>query len=313
MSGNIIVNMNQTPFTEIQGKSAINSNQNLHLKVAGFEKEKNEQSIKLDISNESRLKLANRQRIPNTISAPGQRSLWKSRGVRHDPNLGDVIDNELDVMRIDEPETYEKFAELLDKASELLEENQIDPACVNKSSKIGKAHGDLIADAMMVEYEWYLRRCVHNGEVVNPADKKYAVLDSLEELHSSDGQETSFNFYNPKQEDWRNGLWRFQSKFNVLISSDMLDSLLGLENLDELSDKDKNEKSGLLEKISESVYNMKETEKQYEGDLKELRFGVKLWDNGDVTYHANYKDCKNEYGIMADSAEELLEMLMKKE
>lgn len=40
---------------------------------------------------------------------------------------------------------------------------------------------------------------------------------------------------------------------------------------------------------------------------------MKLWDDGRVTYHARYAGCGNEEGIMADSAEELLEMLMNKE
>ena len=57
---------------------------------------------------------------------------------------------------------------------------------------------------------------------------------------------------------------------------------------------------------------MKRAEKEYEGNFEWLRFGVKLWDDGRVTYHANYKGCKEKDGIMADSADELLEKLMNK-
>ena len=64
-------------------------------------------------------------------------------------------------------------------------------------------------------------------------------------------------------------------------------------------------------KIDEAVKKMKAAEKNYEGNLEELQFGVKLWNNGDVTYHANYKGCKGgKIGIMANSAEELLQKLM---
>ena len=59
------------------------------------------------------------------------------------------------------------------------------------------------------------------------------------------------------------------------------------------------------------VKKMKEAERNYEGNLEELQFGVKLWKNGDVTYHANYKGCKEgKNGIIASSAEELLQKLM---
>lgn len=54
---------------------------------------------------------------------------------------------------------------------------------------------------------------------------------------------------------------------------------------------------------------MKEAEKNYEGTHKALRFGVMLDDSGNVTFHANYSGCEDENGIMANSAEELLEKL----
>ena len=78
------------------------------------------------------------------------------------------------------------------------------------------------------------------------------------------------------------------------------------------SSKDKSAVSALLKRIDKAVKEMKNVEKQYEGNLQGLQFGVKLWDDGRVTYHARYAGCGNEEGIMADSAEELLGMLMRK-
>ncbi len=70
------------------------------------------------------------------------------------------------------------------------------------------------------------------------------------------------------------------------------------------------EKRSILKQIDKSVSEMKDIEKAYSGNKEFLRFGVKFDDDGNVSYHANYKDCANSYGIQANSADELLEKLM---
>ena len=69
----------------------------------------------------------------------------------------------------------------------------------------------------------------------------------------------------------------------------------------------------LGEELNTANRQWTQAEKEYEGNLEFLCFGVKLWDDGKVTYHANYKDCENDDGIMADSADELLEKLMSEQ
>lgn len=44
-----------------------------------------------------------------------------------------------------------------------------------------------------------------------------------------------------------------------------------------------------------------------------LRFGIKLYDSGNVSYHANYSYCADRNGISASSPEKLLEQLMADE
>ena len=66
----------------------------------------------------------------------------------------------------------------------------------------------------------------------------------------------------------------------------------------------------MMKKIDASIKEMKKAEKEYEGNHEWLRFGVKFWEDGKVTYHANYKGCKDKDGIMADSTDELLKKLM---
>ena len=150
------------------------------------------------------------------------------------------------------------------------------------------------------------------GRFQAPRTGRGAALESLEAKYSTEGHNTSFNYSTPGKQDGRNSsLWRFCSKFNVLLSSEMYKSLDRFGNIN-TSSKDKSAVSALLERIDKAVKEMKNVEKQYEGTLYGLQFGVELLDDGRVTYHARYAGCGNEEGIMADSAEELLEMLMRK-
>jgi hypothetical protein len=127
-------------------------------------------------------------------------------------------------------------------------------------------------------------------------------------LYSDDQHDTRFNYYSDNSET---NMWGLNSKFTVLLPVDMLNDLATLDNIQKMPEEKYSDIHNNVEKIDEAVKKMKEAEKNYEGNLEELQFGVKLWNNGDVTYHANYKGCKGgKIGIMANSAEELLQKLM---
>lgn len=312
MSNTINIHMNQTPFTGMQIKPVINNNQNPQLKVVGFEKQQIKQNVEVNISNEGRLKSENSSHNTNTANVSMQTSTWANkRGVEYNPNLGETFDYD-EAMRLDEPGTYAKYKELRDKAWEF-EYKWASFGSDDPTEEEFKEYEKTLLEASNISYDWFMRKCVPNGYLQNPAAGKYAILDSLESMYSTKGEETSFNTYGTAKEDGRSSLWRFHSKFNVLISDEMLKGLDKLKDLSKLSANDKDDLTKLLEKITTAVNKMKDAEKAYDGNLKQLQFGVKLWDNGDVTYHANYKGCENKDGIMANSAEELLEMLREKE
>lgn len=317
MSNTINIHMNQTPFTEVQTKSVINHNQNPQLKVVGFEKERIEPNTKVDISKESKLKQENSSQNTKKAGVTGPREDWENgsaelrRDARGESKTRASKFNPLESMRIDEPETYAKSMELTQRAGEMQQKWLAFGAEAPTEEEL-EEYQRLRDESFRIENDWFQRRCMATGTFQDPAEKRYATLNTLESMYSSEGHETSFNFYGTEEADSRNSLWRFYSKFNVLLSANMVKDLDNLNKFNKLVDKDKEDLSKLLEKITESIANMKDVEKAYEGNLEWLAFGVKLWDNGDVTYHANYKDCEDRDGIMANSAEELLQMLMEK-
>ena len=317
MSNTINIHMNQKPFTEIQTKSAIHNNQNPQLKVVGFEKERIKPNVEVDISKESKLKQENSSQNTKKAGVTGPREDWENgsaelrRAARGQSKTRASKFNPLESMRIDEPETYAKSMELTQRAGEMQQKWMAFGAEAPTEEEL-EEYQRLRDESCRIDMDWFRRRCMATGTFQDPAENRYATLNTLESMYSSEGHETSFNFYGTEGAEYRNSLWRFYSKFNVLLSANMVKDLDNLNHYSKLADEDKNKISKLLEKISEAVANMKDVEKAYEGNLEQLAFGVKLWDNGDVTYHANYKDCEDKDGIMANSAEELLQMLMEK-
>lgn len=314
MSNNISINMNQKSSTGVQTNSAINNNGIAQLKVSGLEKEKNEAGIAVNISQEGKLRFENSSHNEKKAGMTSRREAWENNSAQLKRDAGRSAGskfNAVESMRTDEPETHAKWQNLIDRICEIQQKRDSfseDEVTEQELAELDK----LSREASTISTDWYNRKCMATGWFQDPAKGKYAVLDSLEAMYSTGEHETSFHFYITEENSNRNSLWKFHSKFNVLISAEMLKNLDKLKDLNKLSDMDKEELSGLLGKIDLAVHEMQEAERQYEGDLEWLQFGVKLWDNGDVTYHANYKGCENEDGIMADSAEELLEMLMKK-
>ena len=314
MSNNISINMNQTVFPQLQTNSSINNNEFAHLKVTGFEKEKKQSGVEVTISQEGRWKSENNSHEIKKAGVTSKRETWENNSAELKKDAGRAAGskfNGLESMRTDEPDTYAKFQGVIDKVCEIRQKWDSFSADEATEEEI-KKYESLCRESTAIVADWYERKCMATGKFQDPARGKNAIWDSLEAMYSTKEHETSFNFYGSDGSD-KNSLWRFHSKFNVLISTEMLKSLDKLKDLNKLSEKDRDEVSSLLGKIDMAIHEMQEAERQYEGNLEWLQFGVKLWDNGNVTYHAYYKNCENEDGIMANSAQELLEMLMKKE
>ena len=167
---------------------------------------------------------------------------------------------------------------------------------------------ELYNEAFQLKRQWLLDNTDKaSGQFKNPVSKQFTALEFLEALHSDKEHQTSFNFYGKGLDEHPHNIyagasmWRFSTKFNVLMSSDALSII---------ANGDSKWASSIMEDVNTAVGNMKKIEKAYEGNAVYLRFGARIGDNGSITYHANFKDCEDKYGISADTPEELLEKLM---
>ena len=304
MSNTINTNMNaiQIQIREVPKDSEI-------YKMAEYSKKQELPSYEVDISEEGKAKLENSTSPTKKAGMTSAREGWEDNAAELKKSSVYHSDGSYkleEVMRLDEPDTYAKWRELSNKAWALFPP---DNATEEEIAEFRKA----VREENTFYMDWFERRCMSTGRFQVPRTGRGAALDSLETKYSTEGHDTSFNYSTHGKQDGRNSsLWRFCSKFNVLLSSDMYKSLDRFGNIN-TSFKDKSAVSALLERIDKAVKAMKNVEKQYEGNLQGLQFGVELRDDGRVTYHARYAGCGNEEGIMADSAEELLGMLMNKE
>ena len=309
MSNTINTNMNAIQIREVPKDSEI-------YKMAKYSKKRELPSYEVDISKEGREKLENSIGQTKKAGVTSTRELWENNAAELKRSAlynSDGSYNLLEVMRLDEPDTYANYMEQISKLSALAPSvfPPDNPPAGATEEEIA-AYKQAESEASRISWDWFERRCMSTGQFQVPRTGRGAALDSLEAKYSTEGHDTSFNYYTPGKQDGRDSLWRFCSKFNVLLTSEMYKSLDRFGNIS-TSSKDKSAVSDLLERIDKAVKEMKNAEKQYEGNLQGLQFGVKLWEDGKVTYHARYAGCGNEEGIMADSAEELLEMLMNKE
>ncbi len=300
MSNNINISANLLKVTNNKTQGIVSYKKDNNVKVAGIEsRNDSEKSVKdtiLNISQESKLKSTyhaeNRRNVKKSGVTSG-REAWENdaaelkhlaRGYRG--NVGRDWD---EIMRLEAPEWYAKMEALDAKAVEL-----------GRNTEAGDA---IMRKVACMQMDFLSFRASRNN---NYPKRQYATLDALDALYSDETHDTSFNFYSEGMLDEKSSLWRFKSKFNVLLSVNMLETLATSGKDKETQEK----RESLYGKIHSAVTKMKEAEKNYEGDLTYLRFGVKLWDNGNVTYHANYKGCEEKEGITANSAEELLEKVL---
>lgn len=270
----------------------------------------------LTISKQGRQRLQNQPRPEGALKKAGATSVragFEDAGIeQRNYSRGYGKDNWADgkfldeLMRTDEPETYAKVQELRQKCQD---SGGSGPWW--KADGWGTEEGEKYSrEASAVRWDWYCRRCwCENGEVRNPVRGQRSVLEAIEVQHSDSVHDTTVGVYDGKSPDQASYLWNIITKFNVLLPAKMLNELTALNNMEKLTDKEKENLNQKLEKINSAVDKMKEAEKNYEGTHMFLRFGVMLDNGGNVTFHANYTGCEDKNGIMANSAEELLEKL----
>lgn len=205
--------------------------------------------------------------------------------------------------RIEDPEGYSEYLDLKKKAydSRINEHDGIIEFSNWNESNIKNLY-----KALTKVSDFYRRKMEGDPKIARNALRKTAI-DVLEESYSDSKHDFSINIFSndenikPKNPFQGPSLWRYSTKFNMLMSTDLLEKLTYGNDDD---------KRNILKVIDKSVNEMKDVEKAYSGNKEFLRFGITLDDNGNVSYHANYKDCSNPYGVEANSADKLLEMLM---
>lgn len=301
MSKSINISASFLKCTESKAQGILSYKKETNTKVAGIENaetgEDTSRDTILNISREARLKSANHADTQKSVKKSGitsAREVWENDAVELKQNArgnrGNVGPDMDEIMRIEAPKMYAEMKVLEQKCSQY----------GGPDSEKGKEY---FYKAVMYSFEFIHMRAEKNKNLLK---QQYGVLDTLDAIYSDTQHDTSFNFYSEGYTDSASSLWRFKSKFNVLLSVEMIDELITQSD----EKKSENKKQDILSGIHNAVTDIKEVEKKYEGDLEYLRFGVKLWNDGKVTYHANYKGCENAEGITANSADELLEMLM---
>lgn len=234
---------------------------------------------------------------------------WEDYSIETKNNLRYDSDGNLDLiesMRIDEPETYSKYKDIREKFTASRPSYGAymgNGQSFNPWGYWTDEQKSLAVQSALIEMDWFERRCKTDGNFSNPIGNAMNVVENIESLYSDLSHSSSINFYGPNNNDPdRDNMWRFNSKFNILLSTNML-KILENTNSDSLH--------YLIEKLDKSIKDMREIEKQYEGDYEWLKFGVKFYDDGNITYHAHYAGC-DKNGITANSAEELLSILNRK-
>lgn len=320
MTNNIRIDSSFLTSMNIQGNKSVSYLKEAGIQVSGENNAEtnNAADTILNISKEAKIKLENERKNREPEKKAGttsarevfedqaldQRNYIRNTDIHR--SLGwPQVDLLEEWMRLDEPETYSYLKSIdskYDYSGNPLESNTSDKVYDNLSEEYVEIMGD-----------WFDRKCRdEDGMVKNPVTGKTCVVYALEELYSDNVHDTSIDAYGENFSEKDSSIWRFNTKFNVLLPVKWLNELETITNFDSQSDEKNTTARKYLGRIDSAVTQMKEVEKNYEGNLKSLRFGVKFNNGGTATYYANYAGCEEKNGIMADSAEELLEKLMSK-
>lgn len=283
---------------------------NLH--VSGLTEKENNDSVDtiLNLSKEAKIKSKGRALDNRTVKQAGVTSArelfedeardWRTDVRGEKRSVLEIFNYYHEVMRIDEPETFAKSEEMWKKHLDY--------------PSGSKEHGHYLKEYSDLTTEYCYRRLFDShGVLQDPTSGRKAVLYGLESLYSDSIHDTTFDVYDDCFSDVDAIPWRFGTKFNVLLPPKLLKELELLNDMNRLSEEEKQNLQEKTEKLDYAVNRMKKIELDYAGDLKAVRFGVKLDNDGNVlSYHANYGGCKSKHGIIAESAEELLEQLMSR-
>lgn len=256
----------------------------------------------LNISKEAKAKLKNwtEEGTFKKAGVTSAREQFEIDALDWKRNRSSFAENPYPLMRLDEPETYAKAEAFLKKCTECGGSGTVE------GFKCWQEWGD-------IRHDWFRRRCFDAaGNLRNPVTGQCSMITALETRYSDSVHDTSIDVYDDCFEEEDATPWRFGTKFNVTMPVELLKELELIQNMDELSEKEKRELQEKMNKVDAAVSNMKEVEKNYEGEYMYLRFGVKLDRNANATYYANYTGCREEFGISASTPEELLEKLMSK-
>lgn len=208
-----------------------------------------------------------------------------------------------EMMRIDEPETYAEMYKYHAEACKLLEEKGWNYDIGELSSDVRDEYFKLVGKSMSISQDWYERKCMNDGGLVNPVEKQYVTLDSLESRYSN----TSFNVFSnayakiENHTDRASSMWRFPTKYNVQISNDMLNTIV--------NNPDSKKTLEIMKRVDDAITKLKDLGTKYGGEDEYLHFGVKLKDDGSVTYRANIFTNTNKSGLVTDTPEDMLKLI----
>ncbi len=268
-------------------------------------------AVYIDISDEGKLLSEKDSVLHGEYKQSGvtsQREAWETESAARKNSRYDLAGNHsIDyMMQLDEPDTVAAMKEIRGKAMAAMKVTKDGLTTYNFDNSASKKY---MAEYFSLINDWEQRRCRSTGSYVDPAAHTAKIIDNLEKKYSGK-HDLSINVYGKEGSDEKDGIknqfsgssiWRYSTKFNLLMNKNMLGTLTkGI----------KSEQDKIYKQIDDVMNELKDIEKRYEGDKVFLRFGAKFHNDGSVTYHANYGGCKNAYGIEANSADELLEMLM---
>lgn len=308
MSKNLTINYTNLNIPNMQSiRKAENQITGINNKKDSSAKEE-QQGVSVNLSSVGSLKAENNRKQLKKAGETQTRETWENQQYMKNSMRSSATGyfDLIETLRIDEPETYEKYEKIAGYSGELL--NKYLGGDESVKEELQKATSERVA--MM--WDWYERRCMSTGWFQNPVEKEFGSIIALEKSLSDSEHDTSINTYGGNELDDRESMWRFDSKFNILLSKQMLDVVKGLAEFGKKSDEEKKQIASFVDRMEKAVGELRDIEKQYDGNLTYLRFGVKFDEKGDVTYHANYKGCEDKEGIQANTAEDLLNLLKEK-
>lgn len=164
-----------------------------------------------------------------------------------------------------------------------------------------KNHWDY--ESQTIFTRWMSEKLYENPNCfINPSLARADVIDYLDTAFSDDKHNVSFDVFSQLNKRYSD-LWRFQAKFSVQLTANIYAAIMS---------SDESEQRRALEVVNQGVSNLKEAELLYEGNKMSLMFGLRVYDDYSMTYHAQYNGGNpEENNIVASSAQELLSLLME--